>query len=50
VNDREHISYWRGDRINRRALTAILKQIIANNRIGGWRKLKAQEARGVAAD
>ena len=28
--------------IKRRALTALLKQIIANNRAGGWRKLKAQ--------
>jgi hypothetical protein len=34
------ISYRQGDRINRRALTAMLKQIIANNRAGGWRKLK----------
>jgi hypothetical protein len=29
-----------GDTINRRALTAMFKQIIANNRAGGWRKLK----------
>jgi hypothetical protein len=29
-----------GERINARALTAMLKQIIANNRAGGWRKLK----------
>ena len=27
--------------INRRALTAMFKQIIANNRAGGWRKIKA---------
>ncbi|GAB1642151.1 DUF1801 domain-containing protein [Krasilnikovia sp. MM14-A1259] len=26
--------------INRRALTAMFQQIIANNRAGGWRKLK----------
>jgi hypothetical protein len=26
--------------INKRALTAMFKQIIANNRAGGWRKLK----------
>jgi hypothetical protein len=36
------ISYRQGDRISRRALTAMLKQIIANNRAGGWRKLKTQ--------
>jgi hypothetical protein len=30
-----------GERINRRALTAMLRQIIANNRAGGWRKIKA---------
>ncbi len=36
------ISFQQDDRINRRALTALLKQIIANNRAGGWRKLKAQ--------
>src|SRR6478752_9149917 len=34
------IAFRQGDRINRQALTAILKQIIANNRAGGWRKLK----------
>jgi hypothetical protein len=34
------ISFRRGDPINAPALTAILKQIIANNRAGGWRKLK----------
>jgi hypothetical protein len=36
------ISFQREDPINARALTAILKQIIANNRAGGWRKLKAR--------
>jgi hypothetical protein len=30
-----------GDKINRRALIAVLRQIIANNRAGGWRKLTA---------
>jgi hypothetical protein len=35
------ISYERGSTIKRRPLTAMLKQIIANNRAGGWRKLKA---------
>jgi hypothetical protein len=34
------ISFREGEPINRGALTAILKQIIANNRAGGWRKLK----------
>src|SRR5438477_6626113 len=29
-----------GETINRRALTAMVKQIIANNRAGGWRRLK----------
>jgi hypothetical protein len=29
-----------GGTINKRALTAMFKQIIANNRAGGWRKLK----------
>ena len=33
---------YRGDTINAPALTAMLKQIIANNRGGGWRKLKAR--------
>lgn len=36
-----------GDRINDRALTAMLREIIANNRAGGWRKIKA--ARGESA-
>ncbi len=34
------ISFRQGDEIPRRALTAMLGQIIANNRTGGWRKLK----------
>ena len=29
-----------GETINKRALTAMFRQIIANNRAGGWRKLK----------
>ena len=29
-----------GEKINKRALTTMLRQIIANNRAGGWRKLK----------
>jgi hypothetical protein len=31
-----------GETINASALTAMFKQIIANNRAGGWRKLKRQ--------
>ena len=34
------VAFWRGDRINDRALTAMFRQIIANNRAGGWRKVK----------
>ena len=31
-----------GEPINTRALTAMFRHIIANNRAGGWRKLKQQ--------
>ncbi len=31
-----------GQTLNRRALLAMFRQIIFNNRAGGWRKLKAQ--------
>jgi hypothetical protein len=31
-----------GETLNARALSAMFKQIIANNRAGGWRKLKRQ--------
>ena len=34
------ISIREGETINAPALTAMLRQIIANNRAGGWRKLK----------
>ena len=34
------VSFTRDEKINSRAVTAMLKQIIANNRAGGWRKLK----------
>lgn len=34
------IAYYRGDPIKARPLKAILKQIVADNRAGGWRKLK----------
>jgi hypothetical protein len=35
------IAVYEGDKINGRALRTMFKQIIANNRAGGWRKLKA---------
>ncbi len=31
-----------GDRINASALSAMIRQIIANNRAGGWRRLKRE--------
>jgi len=34
------VAIYQGEIINRRALTTMFKQIIANNRAGGWRKLK----------
>jgi hypothetical protein len=34
------VAIRRGEQINARALTAMIKQIIANNRAGGWRKIK----------
>jgi hypothetical protein len=36
------ISIREGDRINKRALTAMLREIVAHNRAGGWRKLQAR--------
>ncbi|MBB5874492.1 hypothetical protein F4553_007926 [Allocatelliglobosispora scoriae] len=35
------VAFRQGETINAPALTAMLKQIIANNRAGGWRKLKS---------
>jgi hypothetical protein len=37
------IAIREGEAINASALTAMIKQIIANNRAGGWRKLKREE-------
>ena len=37
------ISYHRDEKINERALVALFRQIIANNRAGGWRKLKREK-------
>ena len=34
------VGFQRGDPINAAALTAIFRQIIANNRAGGWRRVK----------
>jgi hypothetical protein len=34
------VAYRKGQTINERALLAMFRQIIANNRAGGWRKLK----------
>jgi hypothetical protein len=36
------VSYREGETINARALIAMFRQIIANNRAGGWRKLKQE--------
>ncbi len=34
------VAIYRGEPINAPALTAMFRQIIANNRAGGWRRLK----------
>lgn len=34
------VAYWQGQEVETRALGAMFAQIIANNRAGGWRKLK----------
>jgi hypothetical protein len=36
------VAIRQGETINGPAPTALFKQIIANNRAGGWRKLKSQ--------
>ena len=36
------VALRRGETINAPALTAMFRQIIANNRAGGWRKLKGE--------
>jgi hypothetical protein len=36
------VGFREGEPINERALTAMFKQIIANNRAGGWRRLKRE--------
>ena len=37
------ISFHQGDAINAPALITMLRQIAANNRAGGWRKLKRSD-------
>ena len=34
------IAFYEGDPVNAPALAVMLRQIIANNRAGGWRQLK----------
>ena len=36
------VAFRQGERINARALTEMLRGIVANNRAGGWRKLKGK--------
>ncbi len=36
------VAFGPGDAINATALTAMFRQIIVNNRAGGWRKLKRE--------
>jgi hypothetical protein len=36
------VAYRQGETINAPALTAMFRQIVANNRAGGWRKLKRE--------
>ncbi len=40
------VAYREGERINERALLEMFRQIVANNRAGGWRKIKAASADG----
>jgi hypothetical protein len=37
------VSVYQGQTINAPALSAMFKQIIANNRAGGWRKIKREQ-------
>ena len=40
------IAIYEGDTINARALGVMFRQIIANNRAGGWRAIKKRAAEG----
>jgi hypothetical protein len=42
------VAFRRGEEINERALVTMFRQIIANNRAGGWRKLKRDRSPPVA--
>jgi hypothetical protein len=42
------IAVHRDEQINERALLAMFRQIIANNRAGGWRKLKREGSAATA--
>jgi hypothetical protein len=42
------VAFREGEQINARALTAMIKAIVANNRAGGWRKLKREGTSGVS--
>jgi hypothetical protein len=37
------VAFREGETINRSALSTMFQQIIANNRAGGWRKLKRDD-------
>ncbi len=37
------VAFRQGDTVNAPALTAMFRQIIANNRAGGWRTLKSKD-------
>src|SRR5512133_288591 len=37
------VAFRRGEQINAPALTASLRQLIASNRAGGWRKIKKEQ-------
>ena len=40
------VAFREGEKINTRALTAMFRQIVANNRAGGWRKIKGASSTG----
>ncbi len=42
------VAFRRDEKINERALTAMFRQIIANNRAGGWRRLKGDGSTATA--
>jgi len=39
------VAFRKDEKINERALVTMFRQIIANNRAGGWRKLKGDGSR-----